>query len=85
MEREEILSRLNSIFRNQFDDDDIVLNDESTAKDIEGWNSLEHITLLGGIEREFRIKFTISEVNQMRKVGDIINTIICKKNHDHTV
>ena len=57
MTREEVFDRLNEIFRDVFDDDDITVNDETTADDIEDWDSLEHINLINAIEEEFGMKF----------------------------
>ena len=60
MTREEVFAKLNEVFRDVFDDEDIVVTDETTAADIEDWDSLEHINLLVAIERSFDIKFSIT-------------------------
>jgi acyl carrier protein len=75
MEREEIFGRLNEVFREYFDDDDITVTDETTAADIEDWDSLEHINLLVAIEREFGIKFTMGETSEMKNVGEMVTAI----------
>ena len=51
-----INERLNEVFQNVFDDEDIVVDRDTTADDIEDWDSLEHIRLIGAVEREFGIK-----------------------------
>ena len=78
MERKEIISRVLKVFRDVFDDDSIVINDETTSKDIEGWESLTHISLISSIEDEFSIKFNTKEVINMQNVGDMIDCIIEK-------
>ena len=59
MSREEIYEQLNEDFRDVFDDEDITVNDATTADDIEDWDSLEHINLIVAVEKKFNIKFNI--------------------------
>ena len=68
MSRSEIYDRLTEIFRDFFDDDDIVISDETTSDDIEDWDSLEHINLIVAIEQEFGMKFSMGEVTGMKNV-----------------
>lgn len=75
MSREEIRERLNQVFIDLFDDESIVLSDETTANDIEDWDSLEHINLIVAIEQEFNIKFNMNEVTTMKNVGEMIDII----------
>ncbi len=70
-----INERLNEVFQNVFDDDDIEVDRETTADDIEDWDSLEHIRLIGAVEREFGIKFTMKEVSTMKNVGEMMDII----------
>ena len=79
MNREEILEKLNNVFIDVFDDENIKIDDNTTAEDIEDWDSLEHINLIVAVEQEFGIKFNMNEVTGMKNVGemvDIINTRI---------
>lgn len=78
MSREEVFARLNEVFRNMFDDDSIVLNDNTTSDDIEDWDSLEHINLLVSVEQEFNIKFNMNEVTNMKNVGEMVDIIISR-------
>lgn len=78
MSREEIMTRLNEVFRNMFDDDSIVLNDNTTSDDIEDWDSLEHINLLVSVEQEFNMKFNMNEVTNMKNVGEMVDIIISR-------
>ena len=75
MERNEIYERLNSVFRDVFDDDTITVTDSTTAPDIEGWDSLTHITLLSAVEDEFGISFNMKDVVKMKNVGDMVDII----------
>ncbi len=78
MSQQEIFSRLNNIFRKVFDDPSIVVTPKTTAKDIEDWDSLEHITLIGAVEREFKMKFTMKEVSSMKNVGEMAQLIAAR-------
>ena len=79
MDREEIYERLNNVFRDVFDDENIIVTKETTADDIEEWDSLEHINLIVAVEEEFEIKFNMKEVTSMKNVGDMVNIIISKE------
>ncbi|WEK71081.1 MAG: acyl carrier protein [Candidatus Chryseobacterium colombiense] len=78
MERNEVLTRLTPIFREQLDNEDIELNAETTADDIEEWDSLSHIQLIVAIEKAFGIRFTSSEIQSWNNVGEMIDSIISK-------
>lgn len=75
MDTREIYTRLNKVFRDVFDDDSIRVRPETTANDIEDWDSLEHITLISAVEREFRIKFKMGEISSMKNVGEMASII----------
>ena len=75
MSRSEIYDKLTEIFRDFFDDVDIVINDETTSDDIEDWDSLEHINLILAIEQEFGMKFSMGEVTGMKNVGAMVDII----------
>lgn len=76
MTREEVYERLNKVFQDVFDDEDITVNDATTAADIEDWDSLEHINLVSAVEQEFGIKFTMGQVVTMKNVGEMVDIII---------
>lgn len=69
MERAEVFNRLNGIFRDVFDDDELVVTDETCADDVEDWDSLRHITLVSAVEKAFGMKFSMREVLEMENVG----------------
>jgi acyl carrier protein len=72
---EDIQLRLTEIFRSVFDDPDLRITADMTAKDVPDWDSLSHITLIVAIEREFRIRFTTAEVASLMNVGDLADRI----------
>ena len=78
MSEQEIYERLNEVFRNVFDDDEIEVEAGTTADDIEDWDSLEHINLIAAVENEFAMKFKMKDVSSMKNVGEMID-IICER------
>jgi acyl carrier protein len=66
------LTRLTSIFREVFDDDDLVLKPELTADDVDGWDSLTHIRLILSVQKAFGVKFSALEMSHLKNVGDLI-------------
>lgn len=77
MNKIEILEKLNEIFRDVFDDEDITVTETTTAADIEEWDSLSHIMLLSVIEDEFGIKFDMKAVQSLKNVGDMAELVGC--------
>ncbi len=75
MTREEIMDKVNEIFRDVFDDDTLVITDSTNSDDIEDWDSLEHISLIISMEKEFGLKFDIKEVNKLENVGQMVDMI----------
>lgn len=78
MEKKEILNQVQEIFRIVLDNDEIVLEDNTTADDIEEWDSLTHIQLVVTIEKHFKIKFTSREILSWQNVGQMIDCIAGK-------
>lgn len=78
MEKEKVYEELNKVFQTVFDDDSLMVNENTTAADIEDWDSLEQINLIVGIEKAFSIKFSIDEVKNMKNVGDMADAILTK-------
>lgn len=75
MTHEEVMEKFNQIFRDVFDDESIVVLDETTADDIEDWDSLEHINLIEAVERAFDMKFKMQEVSGMKNVGEMADIV----------
>ncbi|MBQ9550874.1 MAG: acyl carrier protein [Lachnospiraceae bacterium] len=76
MTREEVFERLTEVFRNVFDDDTIELSETTTSKDIEDWDSFEHINLIVAVEKEFSIKVPMGKVTTMKDVGEMVDIIL---------
>lgn len=75
MKAEDISRRLTEVFRDVLDNNSIVLSRETTAADIEEWDSLAHISLLVAIEKEFNVKLDLMEIKQLQNVGDILDIL----------
>ncbi len=72
---EKIYEILNEIFRDVFDDEDIVVDAGTNSDTIEDWDSLEHINLVVAIEKAFGLKFSMDEVTGMKNVGEMVEII----------
>ncbi len=75
MESSEILAELQSIFRDVLDQPDLVLTRESNASNVEDWDSLSHINLVTSIEKAYKIRFALGELQELKNVGDMIDLI----------
>jgi acyl carrier protein len=71
----EILDSLNSIFADVVDDSSVVLRRETTARDVDDWDSLNHIQFIVAIEKHFKIKFTRAEIASWKDVGAMCDAI----------
>lgn len=74
----ELLNRLNEIFCEVFDDDDIKIAPEMTANDVDGWDSLSHVNLIVTIESKFKISFSQKELLTFRNIGGLLDSIRSK-------
>jgi acyl carrier protein len=74
----DVKSELNQIFKTVFKDDDLLMDEQMTAKDVKGWDSLAHIELITAIESHFHIKLKLKELTKMNDVGAIIQLIQAK-------
>ena len=75
MSENEIYEKLNEIFRDVFDDEDITVTAETTSSDIEDWDSLTHISLMGSVEAEFGIHFAMKDGVGLKNVGELAAAI----------
>ena len=75
MERNEILKRVEEIFREELEQEDLVLTDGTTADDVDGWDSLSHVQLVAAMEEAFGIEFKSREILSWDNVGDLIHSI----------
>ena len=75
MTRDEIMEKVNEIFQEIFDDDELVIDETTNSEDIEDWDSLEQINILVAIQDEFDITFSLDDVSDLQTVGDTIDLI----------
>lgn len=75
MDRNDILKRVEEIFRDELEVDDLVLTDETTADDVEEWDSLSHVQLVAAMEEAFGIEFKSREILSWENIGDLIDSI----------
>lgn len=78
MNTEDILSEIQDIMRDVFDLDDLVVTPNTSAEDVEEWDSLSHVRLIVAIERKFKFKFKNSELDSLKNVGDLVNVVKSK-------
>ena len=71
----DVRDRLNRVFQEVFKDDSIQIRPETTANDVDGWDSFSHVTLIVAIEARFNITFTQKEALSFNSVGDLIRCI----------
>lgn len=76
MTKEKIYEMLDEVFQDVFDDESIHVTPETTADDIEDWDSLEHINLVVAVENKFGLKFNMSEVVKFKNVGEMVDVIL---------
>ena len=79
MSREEVFEKLDQVFQDVFDDESLHVTDETTAADVDGWDSLEHIDLMASVERAFGIRFYMGEITRMKNVGEMADLILEKR------
>lgn len=82
MDKESILNRMNVVFRDVFDDEDIHISETTVADDIEDWDSLSHITLVSALEREFNLQFDLKEIAKLSDVGGMVELIVRTMGND---
>jgi acyl carrier protein len=75
MTQDQIKSKVTEIIRDVLDDETIILTRETTANDVEDWDSLAHISIIVAIEKEFYIKFDLTELKPIQNVGQLLDMI----------
>ena len=79
MTKDDMLNTVQDIFRDIFDEDDLLVDRSSNSDSIEEWDSLAHINLVTAVEKEFKVKFALGELTSLKDVGDMIDLIATKK------
>ncbi len=75
MTRTEILTKVEKICRDVFEDEQLIISESTVAADVEAWDSLTHLTLINELEEAFDITFTLDEVTNSRNLGELITAI----------
>lgn len=71
----EIRAKLTEIFRDVFDDETLEITPQTTAADVEHWDSLSHISMIVAVEKAFGVRFTTGQVQALKNVGDLLALI----------
>lgn len=79
MDRITILSSIQEICKVVFKDDKLTIQESTSSKDVEQWDSLSNLFLIDGIEREFDVKFSLDEILHSKNIGDLVSLIQNKK------
>jgi len=73
------IEKLTPIFRDVFDDEDLVIEQNTTAQDVDGWDSLAHIRLVVSIEKALGLRFSAAEISGLVNVGEMAELILKKQ------
>ena len=76
MTREEVFTKLTEVFRDVFDNDNIVLKKDTVSSDIQDWDSLEFINIVVAVMETFKIKFSIEDLKKLDNVGQLVTLIL---------
>jgi acyl carrier protein len=71
----DLLPEIQDIFRDIFDDESLVITRESNASTVQDWDSLAHVNLVSAIERKYKIRFGLGELQELKNVGDMIDLV----------
>lgn len=78
MNRNDIYEKLQDIIREAIDDEEVVVTDKTVASEVDGWDSLAQVLIMGEIQNEFGVKFTSFEINGFANVGELVDAIQAK-------
>ena len=78
MEKKEIMVKLQDIIRGAVDDDEVIISENTTAENVDGWDSLTQVLILGEIQNELGVKFTSTEISNYSNVGELADAILSK-------
>lgn len=73
---DDLLIPLQTVLRQVFGDDDLTIAPETTAADVEGWDSMMHINVVIAVERRFAVKFAAAEINNLKDDGQNVGTFL---------
>ena len=69
------LTQLQDVFRRIFEDESLTISRETTAQDVEAWDSVQNVSLMLEVETEFKVRFSTSEMAYLKNVGDLVDLI----------
>jgi acyl carrier protein len=75
----DVLTELNGVFREVFEDNKLVVTRETTANDVDMWDSIAHMILISAVEQKFGIRFALGELPTLQNVGDMLDIIEKKR------
>jgi acyl carrier protein len=75
MTQTEILDRLQPIFQDVLDDNSLMITPSSNATNTPNWDSLSHVNLIVSVQSEFKVKFALGELQDLKNVGDLVALI----------
>jgi len=78
MTKEDIISKLTTVVEDVLVLSDLKLEEETIAKDVEGWDSISYIEIIAEVEKAFEVKFKLLELESFEKIGDMVTSIECK-------
>lgn len=76
MERSEVFENLAEICRDVFDDDSLTITELTTSADVEGWDSLTHLSLINELEETYEVAFTLDEITGSKNLGELLTALM---------
>lgn len=76
MERNEVFEKMVEICKDVFEDDNLIVTESTAAADVEGWDSLTHLSLVNELEETFEVAFTLDEVTGSRNLGELFTALM---------
>ena len=76
MDKNEIWEKMMEICRDVFENDELILTEQTCAADVEEWDSLTHLTLISDLEEEFEISFTLAEISETKDLGGLLQAVM---------
>lgn len=76
MEEKEVVNKVNEVFQELFEDDELMVNRETTTEDIEEWDSLMHLQLISNVEDKLGVQFSLGEISNFKNVGELYDSTI---------
>lgn len=78
---ETVLSGIQTVCREVFENPSLVITPETTADDVPNWDSLNHLNIVASVEQRFGVRFRTSEVEKLRNVGDFVSMVLARQKH----